>query len=710
MADPRLIFPGPGCIVECMQGNKPVPHWVLETQNDSVRLLSPTRRESKLAISRLLPWYGPQYSPDKSREDMERILEEHRAMREKIVPSIDIAEVWELAQGEVEQASANWLAEMLWEVPDIDYIAAMGHAALACKTHFKFSPPEFEIYDAATAARKTAEHAATKEREAVSSVGGEFFRALWAYHAKGRGPLAAEEFPSKELATVLERMLRDRLADPETEADTETWRLLTKSLPEDPHMALHLAVAWGLVKEHHNFWLDRAGYTPDEGWSAPFAAELNAIKDAVHSAAAQETEDFSGLGGRPFLSIDPASTSDVDDAFSLLKNPDGSFHLLLAFACPSRFWPFGNELDKAVLRRASSLYLPEADYHMMPRETALSLFSLLADERRPAAILEATLSPEGEILSLTPQMGWVRLQNNLCLSGVQAILDGANAKVAVTAKQIMEAAPHAAMLKEALELAQALQQRRIAAGAVITERPDPEVTVEYNDAEGCSVSICHAPDTPSAHMIVGEFMILANSWLAAWAKAQGIPLFFRSQDVALPKEFSGVWTEPEDITRVIKHLPPSTLDTTPRPHAGLGAAVYAPLTSPIRRYTDLVNAAQILSFLQTGKPRFTNENMSALLPQMAVFSEQTGQIQRFRPRYWKLLFYKQMGDKIWWDAVVTEENDAFAVLSLPLTQITVRARRKTMGEKVFPGERVKVRLGKIDPLRNEIRVLAVMEQ
>ena len=68
-----------------------------------------------------------------------------------------------------------------------------------------------------------------------------------------------------------------------------------------------------------------------------------------------------------------------------------------------------------------------------------------------------------------------------------------------------------------------------------------------------------------------------------------------------------------------------------------------------------------------------------------------------------------MGDRMWWDAVVVEENDAFATLWLPLTQIAVRARRKTMGEKVYPGERLKVRLGKVDPLRNEIRVMAVTE-
>lgn len=710
MADSRITFPGPGCIVECMQGNKPVPHWVLESHNDAVRLLSPSRRESKLTLSRLLPWYGPQYAPEKSREEMEKILEEHRAARENIAASIDIAEIWELAQGEVDKASANWLAELAWEAPDIDHVAAMGHAALNCKTHFKFSPPEFEIYDAATVARKSTEQAAVQEREAVASIGGEFFRALWAYSTKARGPLSANEFPPEDLAAVFERMLRNRLADPETETDAETWRLLTKSLPEDPHLPLHLAVAWGLVKEHHNFWLDRAGYDAEASWSAPYAAELAAIAQAVHDASERETGELAGPGGRPFLSVDPSSTTDVDDAFSILKQPDGSYLLTLAFACPARFWPFGGDLDKAVSRRASSIYLPETDHSMMPHDMALSLFSLLADQRRPAAVVTVALSPEGDVLSFTPQTAWVRLGANLSLPGVQAVLDGPSATVEVTAKQIMAAAPHGEMLKEAFELAQKLQQRRINAGAVITERPDSDVSVECDEAGNYTVSVCHAPETPSAQMLVAEFMILVNSGLAAWAVERQIPLLFRSQDVALPKEFAGVWTEPEDIARVVKHLPPSNLEISPRPHAGLAMPVYAPLTSSIRRYTDLLNSAQIISYLADGAPRYDAGTLAGMLAQLSAFADQVGQVQRFRPRYWKLLFYKQMGDKMWWDAVVTEENDAFAVLSLPLTQITVRARRKTMGEKVFPGQRLKVRLGKIDPLRNEIRVLAVMEQ
>ena len=708
MSDSRVAFPTPGCLVECMQGNRPTLYWVLDVTNETARILAPSGKESKLGVSRLLPWYGPVYSPAKTREEIGKILEDHTARRDTATNSINILNIWDFSQGEVTRASAYWLADLAWDHPDIDQVAGMGHALLACKTHFKFSPPDFEIFDAATVERRTIEQEAAQEREALASIGGEFFRSLWAICERKRTPLTPKEFPAQEQLAVFERLLRDRLADPETHNDAETWKLLTKSLPDEPHLPLLLAVAWGLVPEHHNFWMDRAGYDANNTWSVPLADEIAALIDTTTMHVAADTETIIPCSGAPFISIDPASTADVDDAFSVCKHEDGSFSLSLAFACPAMFWPFGSNLDKAVSRRASSLYLPEGDYHMMPQE-AVMLFSLMEKEYRPAGVVDVRLSPEGEILSFTPRIGRVSVDANLSLPGCQAVLDGPKSTVQVTARQITSAAPYAAMLQVGLELASKLQKRRIAAGAVITERPDPEVALEYNEGKTV-VSVCHAPSTPSASTIVGEFMILAGSTVAAWAYEHAIPLLYRTQDVTLPKEFAGVWTEPETIAKIVKHLPPSHLELEPRPHAGLGLPIYAPVTSSIRRYSDLVNAGQLISFLRSGKSRLEKQELAAMQPSMSAFAETAARIQRFRPRYWKLLFYKQMGDKMWWDAVVVEENDAFASLWLPLTQITVRARRKTMGEKVYPGERLKVRIGKVDPLRNEIRIMAVMEQ
>jgi exoribonuclease-2 len=73
------------------------------------------------------------------------------------------------------------------------------------------------------------------------------------------------------------------------------------------------------------------------------------------------------------------------------------------------------------------------------------------------------------------------------------------------------------------------------------------------------------------------------------------------------------------------------------------------------------------------------------------------------------LYFKQQGDKVWRESIVTEENDAFVTVSLPNEQIFVRGRRKSFGDKVNPGQHFMVRIGKVHPLNNEIQILDAME-
>lgn len=705
MADARVHFPGPGCIVESMQGNKPVQYLVLESQGDSVRLLNAARRESKVPVSRLLPWFGPVYPGERSRQDMADLLEQHKSAREALAASINMQEIWELAQGEVERAPALWFAELLWGDPDSDQVAAMGHAALACKSHFKFSPPNFEIYDAERVALKLEEQEAVRKREEITATGAEFFRTLWDIHCRRKSGLHEREIPEADLAARLKEIILQRLADPEAHDSDGTWKLLTKALPEEPHLALHLAVAWGLVPEHHNFWLDRAGYDASPDWAAPFAGDMAAIRSCLEGSANGRIPSEPEF---PLVSIDAATTKDVDDAISVKRHADGSFSATLAFSCPALCWSFGSALDKAVLRRATSLYLPEGDLHMLPEEVGIGLFSLSAGKPHPALLLDVQLDAQGVLLQLVPRLAWTHVTANLTFEACQTLLEPLP-DITPSPEALEAARPFSAMLADAHALAKLLQQKRMDAGAVVTDRPDPRLELAQDGTGRLRVSLECSPPCTASQLVVSELMILANSALASWALEQGIPLLFRTQDVALPKEFSGVWTKPEEIARVVKHLPAAGLEAEPRPHAGLGVPVYASLTSPLRRYADLVNEAQIVHYLTQGKARLTQDEMAALLPYVTAGLDQAGQVQRFRPRYWKLVFFRQQGDEVWWDGVVTEENDLFATVSLPFAQIFIRVKRRFLDEKIYVGQPLKVRIGKVHPLANEIQITATME-
>lgn len=694
MAD-VVRYPGPGCIVEYMEGNAPQIALVTEEQGGRLRLLLPNRRETRLGINRLLPWSGPNVPMDGGRDAAVRQLEQHRVLREELAGGVAILDVWEMAQGEVERASARWFAELFGSEPDADAVAAYGRALLNCKSHFKFHPPDFEVLSAATVEARMAEQEAARQREALVGAGGAFFRLLWDVHSKKRTlPLPdAAEWPAPEVLERLAGLLLQRIADPETHEDDALWKTLIKGLPDLQHLALHLAVAWGLVPPHHNFWLDRADYAPGDAWAVEYA-------EAVAGIARQVAEVKEPTLPLPFCSIDSSSTRDVDDAFHVEERPDGVLRLRLALACPALYWPFDTPLDKAVFRRSTSLYLPEGTHHMLPESLGTSVLSLMRDNVRPALCVTCDVAPDGSVLSCAPSVEQVCLDANLCYEDCEAVLEDPSLENA--------AAPYLEQLRLGERLALARQAARIAAGAVIMDRPDPKLVLEGEGA-GIKVRLEETHPTPRAQMLVSEMMILASAAIARWAGERGIPLLYRTQDVGIPKEYAGVWTEPHQMARIMRALAPASLEACPRPHAGLGVTAYSPVTSPLRRYPDLINEAQIVHWLRTGRPRLDAAGLEALLMPLHARLDVAGQVQRFRPRYWKLLYIRQQGDKAWWDAVVTEENDAFASVSLPREQLFVRGRRHLFGERACPGQRVQVRLGKVNPLYNEIQLLEVAE-
>ncbi len=209
-------YPGPGSIVEFLHGNKPLAAWVLEEQSGKLRLLTRHKREMKLPSSRLLPWSGPQYPAEASRQEIQEALDLHDERRETVAREAAPLELWALAQGEMSVASVQWLAELLWDKPEPDQLAGLGRALIESKTHFRFQPPDFEIFPQDKVESRIREMETTRARERLMESGTRLFQELWALRQGRIKDLQVQI--DDELRTRLRELLFKCLAEPEAHA------------------------------------------------------------------------------------------------------------------------------------------------------------------------------------------------------------------------------------------------------------------------------------------------------------------------------------------------------------------------------------------------------------------------------------------------------------------------------------------------------------
>jgi len=672
----------PGTVVEFMHGDHPQLAWVLEEASGKLRLWTINKREMKLPAARLLPWHGPVKNAEANRQEIQDILNTHQEKRGEIHAGLDVMELWELAQGELDSAPLSWFAGLIWEEPDPDQTAALGRAMLSAKTHFKFRPPNFEIWSAEKVELKMQQKAEEKEREAVTYAGQTLLKALWDAYTQGRKPQLPEI--DQELATSLGQILKRKISETLDETERKIWAAISKGLPDQQHLALILAQTWGVLPAHHNFHLDEAEYDWGNEWSESFANEINDIEDTFSNQVAEDEAE-------EYISIDAITTRDIDDAFRIEKDGTG-YKLSIALARPNTHWEFGSPLDKAVMNRATSLYLPEGTAHMMPEQLGTELYSLLAGETRPVMIAEFAMDSEGNLISVTPRLGWIKVKANITYEDADAAIENETDESLVLAHK----------------LAEKLIERRIESGACVIRKPEPIVTVE-GEGMHSKVDITLKEPCPRSELVISEFMILANSGLALWAKDNNVPILHRTLAIALPQEAAGIFTEPAEILRAVKLLLAPALETTPKRHAALGVPAYSPITSPLRRYTDFINMAQVCTFLTDGEPRLTTDELDQLAINLGMRIKAVSAVQRFRPRYWKLVYLAKQR-KSFQSAVMVEDAGPMATLAMPHIQVNVRAPKKMLGDKLYPGQQFQINFSRVDPLTNEIRIGEALEE
>lgn len=318
----------------------------------------------------------------------------------------------------------------------------------------------------------------------------------------------------------------------------------------------------------------------------------------------------------PFITIDSASSRDLDDALYCQKTESG-WQLTVAIADPSALIQSNDILDKAAQQRMTSCYLPGQTRPMLPSQLSEDLLSLLADKTRPAMICQMQVSAQGEITEHQFFAAMVRSQAKLNYIQVAEFLDANNEKYNNDAPQDVIANN----LKDLQLCSQALNRYRGEHNLVIKNRDDYRLVQDENGKAKDVVAV----HKTSAHQLVEESMIAANRSAAAFMAEHETGLFIQHNGIrterlgdikSLIAEFPEQLVLPEgskphqlegfvalqkgaqqadqellklDLNAIIaRQLERSRYSTEPAPHMGMGLSAYTNFTSPLRRYNDLL--------------------------------------------------------------------------------------------------------------------------
>jgi exoribonuclease R len=109
-----------------------------------------------------------------------------------------------------------------------------------------------------------------------------------------------------------------------------------------------------------------------------------------------------------FVTLDPAGSRDLDQAFFLRRDADGSWTLRYAIADVAAFVEPGGPIDLEAWRRIVTVYLPGARVALHPPSMSEGTASLLAGQTRAAVVWTMRLDADAKLLDATVQRAWVR--------------------------------------------------------------------------------------------------------------------------------------------------------------------------------------------------------------------------------------------------------------------------------------------------------------
>lgn len=653
-----------GKIIEYINQSRFICCICLQDKGNRLHLLTPSNREVNLSPKRAILISDSTMDALRPREELVELLKRTDRNRDRLKEQIDVKELWMLVNNEKESFSNKYLAQLVFgDTADDDHISALVRALFKNRIYFKMKDGRF----LPNSEEKVYQIIKQKEEEAIRE---QKLKQAGVWLKAVREGINAEGPPFKD--EIIDLLIQVALYGNEARNFKFGKELLLLVGISDIRESRDLLIELGVWEEDENLDLIRLGV------ESSFTEEQ--LEESARLARAETNfdgrEDFRDL---PTLTIDGPFTRDYDDALSI-EIVDEGLQIGIHIADVSAAILPDSLLDREAAARASSLFLPFRQIPMIPRDLSQDTLSLKKGCDRRVISLLTRFDKSGELIDYRFVPGVIRVQRQL------------------NYEEVNETLGEEALLKEMYRISQYLQQERMKRDALSLSLP--ELRVKLNDDSSLSIESVDQ-NTPS-RMIVAEFMILYN-WLAArFCSDNQIPILFRRQ----PEPSERLSLEETGYVYYVfqqrRKLSPLQIDTSPGPHSGIGLNLYTNVTSPLRRYLDLVIQRQIGSFIAGDKLVYGEKELEEIRVFVEPVIRNLQLARRNRQRYWILKFLSQHQGETYRAVILDELKSKYRIVLSDFFLVTEIKRRN--GKILGPGQEILVEVKKSDPWDDELKL------
>ncbi len=364
---------------------------------------------------------------------------------------------------------------------------------------------------------------------------------------------------------------------------------------------------------------------------APVDFSEECVKEAEAVAKELSSEDLKGredYRNNMIFTIDGDDAKDFDDAVEVYEREDGGFKIGVHIADVSHYVKKGGEIDKDADERGTSIYLIYSVIPMLPQILSNGMCSLVPHQDRLTMSFIMDVDSRGNIEGGEIKMGVINSKKRFTYNEVNNIVEKQKKETMEANKEFLP------MLDAMIKASKVLRDRRERNGQLELDIPEAKVVTDEN---GHPIKI-EPRYRGLAEMAIEDLMVLTNEFVATTISNMNLPFMYRVHDAPdeeklerfvnlarsvghkVKNKKSGVHSndvkaildnEEDPIVRsvlsslLLRSLPKATYGPDNIGHFALALDYYMQVTSPIRRYPDLIAHRLLKDYLF--KPEKFNE-------------------------------------------------------------------------------------------------------